>query len=232
MPVVQPVALPADSECVVTAPRWIAEALDACGVIADKCTDDIAKALIERLPIEAMVTAATMSMHGDGVTDRAVAREAVANIMRILTDGDPEVVELTELYQGACRALDAAGVPYAIDAEIQPHIMIKTTIGETAPHKPAEVHHVPARPCTLQLGLAGRIQWLAQQRPTRIELQRLQAELQAAADSERAVFIKKYEDAQATADKLALLVDAAAKRMKEMETDLSVLRDQLAEAGR
>lgn len=121
----------------MTAPRWITEALDAAcegarHSMTDVRKDAVAAALTERLPIEAMAHAA-----GDDLG-------LVSEIVRVLTDGDPEVVLLAELYQGACKALDEAGVPYAIEG------------------------------CALT-DMQRRIRWLAQQRPTRAELDAAQA---------------------------------------------------------
>jgi hypothetical protein len=141
----------------MTAPRWIAEALDASltrrDEEADVSADELAAALIERLPIEAMY-AAGCALRPEERTVMGIVRAA----MGVLSDGDPEVVELTELYQAASRALDDAGVPYAVNT--------------------AEVY------------LAGRIRWLAEQRPTRLDLQRVEAERDLARamhqDAERA----------------------------------------------
>lgn len=132
----------------MTAPRWIAEAIEAA---YENGPGDgkLATALIERLPLEAIAA--------ELVRERSTDRDAsLMAIVRVLTDGDPEVVSLTELYQGACKALDDAGVPYA------------SSVGELG----AMVTLGPAEP----LDLADRIRWLAQQRPTRLELQRVEAE--------------------------------------------------------
>lgn len=132
----------------MTAPRWIIQALEHAAPAGVMGTDAeaLAAALLERLPIEAMVAEFTVFPNSD--RSREEATSVVARIARVLSEDDPEVVELTELYQSACKALDAAGVPHAINT--------------------AEVY----RP----LDLAGRIQWLAEQRPLRIDLQRVEAE--------------------------------------------------------
>lgn len=138
----------------MTAPRWIAEAIDATyGDGVDICTsvdvDKIAAALIERLPIEAMAAAGCEAITtGTPGNPMAAAVAMVSAMVLVLAEGDPEVVQLTELYQGACKALDDAGVPYGAEG-----------VDFDRP-----------------LDLAGRIRWLAQQRPTRLELQRVEAE--------------------------------------------------------
>jgi hypothetical protein len=159
------------------APRWIAEAIDA-GVLGVS-SRRLAAALIERLPIEAMMAdirqriAGVAGITGDWIG--AVAGLAMSGAVHVLTDGDPEVVELAELYLGACRALDMAGVPYAAayaddgDQQVMP------------------------------LNLAGRIRWLAQQRPTRLDLQRVEAERDVA----RAQVAEKDVTAEVTAETIA-----------------------------
>jgi hypothetical protein len=124
----------------VTAPRWIAAAMDdELFELDDSERADFARSLIERLPINEMARAMA-----DAEANRA---DQLVSIVRVLSDGDPEVVELTELCQAASKALDDAGVPYAAayadDGDQQ----------------------------VMQLNLAGRIRWLAQQRPTKLALE-------------------------------------------------------------
>lgn len=188
----------------MTAPRWISDAIEAGYDMrqgGDPDVDRIAAALIERLPLEAMVTALA-SFEGGGWMRPETVKMA-ATVMRVLSDGDPEVVELAELYQGACRALDAAGVPYAVDAE-EAHLEIGAVSGEMSLRKPVEVEQVPAHPAQQRLDLAGRIRWLAQQRPTRIDLARVEAERDLARtmhqDAERAFAAAMTERDAARAD--------------------------------
>lgn len=145
----------------MTAPRWIVEALeasfgspDAVGRLDIGAT---ATALIGRLPIEEMAKAghlAVLEFRPDSPTGAALGM--VTAIVGVLADGDPEVVTLAELYHGACKVLDEAGVPYAVDG------------GD-----PAIAHSQPDQ----RLDLAGRIRWLAQQRPTRIQFEAERAAL-------------------------------------------------------
>jgi len=141
-----------------TAPRWIAEAFDVMMAgpgAGDPELDRLAAALIERLPLEAVTMEIRQRIAGvAGITGDwigAIAGLAASGAAAALT-GDPEVVTLTELYQGACSVLDAAGVPYKMGG------------GD----------HLAVR-----LNLAGRILWLIEQRPTRLELQRVEAERDA-----------------------------------------------------
>lgn len=223
----------------MTAPRWIAEALDAAcdaarHILSDVRKDAIASALIERLPIEAMTgairkrTAGTAGITGDWIS--AVSGLATAGAVYALTDGDPEVVELTEFYQGACKALDSAGVPYAVDVEVQPHLVIESTIGELEPRKSVEVDHVPAHHAQIQLDLAGRIRWLAQQRPTRLDLQRV--------EDERESFRADAMHVRAIVDVIGLR-DAAIKSLtferehfKQMAGDLQMAINDMSEVVR
>lgn len=196
------------------APRWISEAID---VAYDNGPGDgkLAAALIERLPIEAMIDAIAVLP-----STREACISLVAKVAHVLTDGDPEVVELTELYQDACRALDEAGVPYAIDVEVPASIMIESTIGDLAPHKPAEVREVPAHPGSLQMGLPDRIRWLVSERPTRLELQRVEAERDqlrtmyecASDDLDRARSAHQEADAAASNREIKLTVDLETAR--------------------
>lgn len=151
----------------MTAPRWIVDAIEACESAAPGVlhVDQLPTALIERLPLEALRGAVQIkAADAQAVYDAGpkmwwgdetfappprVIAEIVGRVVCVLTDGDPEVVELTELYQDACRALDDAGVPHAQEPDDGP---------------------------TEQLNLAARIRWLAQQRPTRLDLQRVEAE--------------------------------------------------------
>jgi hypothetical protein len=217
----------------VTAPRWIAEAIEAATehhrgeVFADLRLirdEKLAAALIERLPVEAMAASVLISCwdvdqltracpHTWEAADAAfppparVQADIAARIARVLADGDPEIVTLTDLYQSACRALDAAGVPYAAayaddgDQQIMP------------------------------LNLVGRIRWLAQQRPTRLELQRLQSdrdaqiELRATAERERnaareslQLFIERVASAAQT--QICNNADHAVARVTEIVREL------------
>lgn len=140
----------------MTAPRWIAEAIAAASdglTMGDSPgVEELATALIERLPLEALA----VELDRERSADRDASLMAM---VRVLTDGDPEVVELTELYQSACLALDEAGVPYAserVDSD-----EASATFGSKFSES---------------LNLADRIRWLAQQRPTRLDLQRVEAE--------------------------------------------------------
>lgn len=166
----------------MTAPRWIAEAL----AVADPADDDvIAAALLERLPIEAMRLAL------DRWTDR---HTALARIVAALTEGDPEVMQLAELYQGASKALDEAGVPYAIEG------------------------------CAL-MDMQRRIRWLAQQRPTRLELQRVEAERDSKA-SQLEELSKMFTGLSKERDRLVADLESALnrsagyiKRMTDLEAE-------------
>jgi len=172
----------------VTAPRWIAEALDALVLTDDVVTmlpgesatlngryrllpeaiETAARALIERLPVEAMAKAgceAVIAHHAQPMTNPGIHGAAIAMVTRmisVLADGDPEVVELTELYQGAVKVLNEVGVPYAVDER-------RDDTGLSGPMRTGQLH----------LDLAARVRWLAQQRPTRLDLQRVEAECKA-----------------------------------------------------
>lgn len=139
----------------MTAPRWIRDSIDgqwAGNDVDDKDAEEFARELMEHLPIEAMVSAAATGPETDASIPLPLrviaARRFVTSAIRAMTS-DPEVVTLTELYRDACTALDAAGVPYAAsyadDGDVQ----------------------------EISLNLSGRIRWLAQQRPSRLELQRI-----------------------------------------------------------
>lgn len=199
----------------MTAPRWIVEALEAeRDMRRGEGQPDphyVATALIERLPIEAM--ARSLAMGPD-------SPEIVARIVRVLTDGDPEVVELAELYQGASRMLDAAGVPYELAL---------TDDGD---------------PQVVRLNLAGRILWLVEQRPTRLDLQRVEAERDAA----RRDYQAKSDQCNATRADAQLFVERLAGicgmqicnnagdvaqrviRLVESEHELDEARDALTSA--
>ena len=143
----------------MTAPRWIAEAIDAVShverggdVFRSIPVVDVERLpveLLDRLPVEAMVRAATIPVHGDEATDRRVAREAIRNVVAILADEKEDAVTLAQLYEDASRALDAAGVPYGVEG--------------------AALMDMPAR-----------IRWLAEQRPRAIDVKRVEAERDAA----------------------------------------------------
>lgn len=180
----------------MTAPRWIAEAIAAAhdGLAMGDCpgTAELAAALIERLPLAEIEQALRGIQPGDW------SGGVLAVIIGALTD-DPEVVTLTEFYQGACRTLDAAGVPYGASAE------------------PGTWREKP-------LDLAGRIRWLAQQRPTRLDLQRVEAE--------RDQLRKMYEGASADLDRERRehqdAEGAAANREIGAQTALAGARERIA----
>lgn len=184
----------------MTPPRWIVEAFEimmAGPGVGDPEVETLAAALIERLPLEAMRQAAQDAL--DEVADNRPAEQhaaiATTAIVRLLTDGDPEIATLTELYQGATRALDAAGVPYA-------------TGGDDG--------QIPVR-----LNLYGRILWLIEQRPTRIDLQRVEAE---------------RDEIQRHCDIARGQADARGEELVRMSTDGAIernaLRQQLADMTR
>lgn len=197
----------------VTAPRWISEALDAAapaGVMGTDA-DALAAALIERLPIEAMV-AGLAAFEGGGWM-RPEAYKGVTAIVRMLTDGDPEVVQFTELYQDAAKALDAAGVPYGEDRD-GVHVFFE---------------------------LGSRIRSLAAQRPIRLDLQRVEAERDLARQElsiERLALLQvgeardavaawlDRERAEREADRVAAVESADA--MAAQIADASLERDKLA----
>jgi hypothetical protein len=135
----------------VSVPKWIEEAIEVCYVDNDFDESRLPAALLERLPIEAMARAAAFAPEVDtkipAVLRLATARRVVVNAVSALADGNVDVITLTLLYQCASSALDRAGVPYANDDEVP---------------KP--------------LDLTARIRWLAMQRPTRLELARVEAE--------------------------------------------------------
>jgi hypothetical protein len=200
----------------MTAPRWIAEALyEAIGQPGrwESLRAAVAKQLVERLPLEAMTIAIRARIAGvGGITGdwiSAIAGLAAAGAMLALTDGDPEVVQLTELYQGACRVLDEAGVPQAVDER-------RDDTGLSGP--PRTGRH--------QLDLAARIRWLVQQRPTRLELQRVEAERDVARAALRQTTtkhdaIKVALDHQAAmADRLVAERDSARAQFHELNTSL------------
>lgn len=123
-------------------PRWIREAFDVGG----SEVGSLIKALVERLPLQRMQDEVVAVLAGKSGTCEdedpllELADLVVDAIVVVLTDDD-EVVTLTELYQGASRALDKAGAPYAEQDGAQ-------------------------------LDLPERIRWLADQRPTRIGMER------------------------------------------------------------
>jgi hypothetical protein len=197
----------------VTAPRWISEALaaswDGLSMGDVPGFDDIARELLERLPIDAMRAAALTSLDDVAANRPAEQHSAIATtaIVRVLSDGDPEVVELTEIYQGASKALDAAGVPYAV----------ATSDSE-------------GNDCNRELDLASRIRWLAQQRPNRLDLQRVEAERDAwhRRNDECIVTITANQRSIAT------LIDESEARRRERDywKELAEATAAVAEAGR
>lgn len=192
----------------MTAPRWIAEALDAAAPAgtAGMSNEALARELIERIPLAAIEQALRGIQHGDW------SGGVLAVIIGALTD-DLEVVTLTELYQGACRMLDAAGVPYERGL---------TDDGD---------------PQVMRLNLAGRIQWLAEQRPTRLDLQRSEAERDqlrkmyegASADLDRER--REHQDAEASAANreigLRTALEGARERIVALEGEVELLTEAL-----
>lgn len=214
----------------MTAPRWIAEAIEAVtstirgGEVFPGIpmidAHRLPTALIERLPLEALRGAVQIkAADAQAVYDAGpkmwwgdetfappprVIAEIVGRVVCVLTDGDPEVIELVEIYQGACRALDAAGVPYA-------------TGGDDG--------QIPVR-----LNLAGRIQWLAQQRPTRLDLQRVEAERD---DLQRLLSLGKQAVAaeHALAEQVASERNAARTEAHTLGEFIRSAHDELTAAG-
>lgn len=143
----------------MTVPKWIEEALTEATSFPDGEVDAalLTAALIDRLPLERMIRAAAFGPYVDTdvptVLRMEAARRIVCAAVAEMADGDADTVILTALYQDACRALDVAGVPYANADEVP----------------------VP-------LDLTARIRWLAMQRPTRLDLQRVEAEKDEARD--------------------------------------------------
>lgn len=160
----------------MTAPSWILDALMNSDL--EESLDRIANELLERLPIVDISNA----------LDLPTKAEALRGVVAALSR-NAEVVKLTELYQDACRALDAAGVPYS-----------------TLPPGPM-VHDAEGYPAAEPLSLAGRIRWLAQQRPTALELQRVTTE------RDHALFKEKR-----TAELLATECSLSMNTMREMFT--------------
>lgn len=127
-------------------PRWISDAHQATciavGRIADSEDAALAQELLGRLPIEAMVSAATRALNTTGGLDDTSASLGAAIAVTAIVEtlgGEHEVVEIAEHYLDARAVLDAVGVPY----------------GDTNGHF---------------RGIADRIRWLAAQRPTRTDL--------------------------------------------------------------
>ncbi|HSR79130.1 MAG TPA: hypothetical protein VLN57_21330 [Xanthobacteraceae bacterium] len=195
----------------MTAPRWITEAVEASGGIINLDDADLARALIERLPLEAIgavcrrIDDAARSLHPEAASAGAV------EIVRVLTDGDPEVVQLTELYQGACRVLDEAGVPYAYDHEQQ---VVETLVNGI------EVVIDTAQP----LEIAGRIRWLVQQRPIRAELDSARA-TQKLAEEMATKYMAERDEARA---KLGSTFAELERVMNERAHDAECLHDELS----
>jgi hypothetical protein len=214
----------------VTAPRWISEAIEASGEMLGPSNDEIAKQLIERLPLEAMRRAALDALDEVAANHPAEQHSVIAltAIVGVLTDGDPEVVELAELYQGACRALDAAGVPYAVDVEPPQHLAIESASGEMTLHKVVQVHEVPAHPASQRLDLAGRIRWLAQQRPIRLELESAQATCKLAEELATKYMIERGA-ADERASAVGELYEESEAQQQQNRDDKQHLRNEIAD---
>lgn len=231
----------------MTAPRWISEAFDAARPEErDMDADDLSAALIERLPLEAMTAEIRVrcadyhrlaehcpdTWPGDDTFPLPpdVSAGIVARIAGVLSDGDPEVVELAKLYQGACRALDAAGVPYAIDVEPD-HLKIEAVPGELTLHKPVETEQVPSHSASQLIDLAGRIRWLAQQRPTRLDLERVEAERDLARtmhqDAERAFRLQALEIAATDRQVLRAKIADQDAYIEQLEVEIDALEDDI-----
>lgn len=203
----------------MTAPRWIVEAYAAaCEPLSmgdSPGVDELATQLIERLPLEHMAKHIAQALAVNGYPWEA-SRPAMHGVMHALTDGDPEVVTLAELYQGACRMLDAAGVPYERGL---------TDDGD---------------PQVMRLNLAGRILWLVEQRPTRLDLQRVEAEREqlrkmyegASADLDRER--REHQEAEGAAANreigLRTALDGARERIAALEGEVEILRESLDSA--
>lgn len=148
----------------MTSPRWILEPIEAFELTDDlmqllgttggpyvmlpATAERLVAAIIEHLPLEEMAEHMAKALELNGYKWEA-SRPAMYGVVDALTNGNSEVMQLAELYQGACKALDEAGVPYALDLAAD---------GKETP-----------------LHLAGRIRWLAQQRPIRAELEAVEA---------------------------------------------------------
>lgn len=105
----------------MTAPLWISRALDACSPIPTTgITDRVAESLLEHLPVEEIRRVIRKRIAGvAGITGDwigAIAGSVTEGAVNVLAgDINHDVVTVTELYNKAAKALDAAGVPYAED---------------------------------------------------------------------------------------------------------------------
>jgi len=112
-------------EALPSAPAWICDAVMAAeqGPVGDLDEHTLAIELIERLPLERLVnvieSAIGRARDSGGVprqvgevTDDALARAAVTNMVAVLSNDDPGATTFVGLYAEACYALRDAGVPW------------------------------------------------------------------------------------------------------------------------
>lgn len=186
-----------------TSPGWIVEAMGEIGAIDPALEAHWVRVLTEHLPIRQIADV----VH-DYIDDESLVNKISRGIIRELTS-DSVATTLTDLYQNAARALDTAGVPYGIDQ-----------------HDPARGAGEPPGP----LDLAGRIRWLARQRPTAIELVRVEAERDAARDELVAVTAQR-DALDAVASKAAQDRDDARDQRDDLKEEISQLRTKVARAS-
>lgn len=195
-------------------PQWIDEAIESAWPRPGGAIDaaKISASLLEHLPIARMVDAAAIALGGavaDEHTTHQYAAAVVTAIAQVLADGsDHDVVDIFQLYQASSRALDLAGVPYAIN--------------EALIYK--------------QLDQPGRIAWLATQRPTALDLHRAMdgvsatvADLRTALERERAEReqdLRAINTLRAELRELQDKLDQATGEAEELAGEVSDLQDQ------